>query len=87
MRGGGTLDGRAARPAVAFLGEAAPLVLFTAAHSGQGGQGHINEQSRAYWIDRFEKHGMTYLRDHSYRLQEAPIRAPPATGGGFLRMS
>ena len=56
---------------VAFLGEVAPLVLFTAAYPGQGGQGHINEQSREYWIDRFEKHGMAYLPDHSHRLQEA----------------
>jgi hypothetical protein len=56
---------------VAFLGGAAPLVMFTAAHPGQGGQGHINEQSREYWIDRFEKRGMTYLPDQTDRLQEA----------------
>lgn len=56
---------------VAFLGGAAPLVMFTAAHPGQGGQGHINEQPREYWIDRFEKRGMTYLPDQTDRLQEA----------------
>jgi SAM-dependent methyltransferase len=56
---------------VAFLVGAAPLLMFTAAHPGQGGQGHINEQSREYWIDRFEKRGMTYLPDQTDRLQEA----------------
>jgi SAM-dependent methyltransferase len=55
---------------VTFLGEAAPYVMFTAAPPGQGGQGHINEQPREYWIDRFEKTGMTYLPELTDRLRQ-----------------
>lgn len=36
-----------------------PLVLFTAAHPGQTGLGHINEQPMDYWLTRFASHGMT----------------------------
>jgi SAM-dependent methyltransferase len=32
-------------------------VLFTAAQPGQGGAGHINEQPREYWIDKFAAAG------------------------------
>jgi SAM-dependent methyltransferase len=56
---------------VAFLAATAPLVLFTAAHPGQGGQGHVNEQPREYWIDRFATGGMTYLPDQTGRLRAA----------------
>jgi hypothetical protein len=35
-----------------------PTVLFSAAHPGQGGEDHINEQPKAYWIERFARHGM-----------------------------
>ena len=42
---------------VRFLLETAPTVVFTAAHPGQGGQGHINEQSREYWAHEFERAG------------------------------
>jgi len=31
------------------------IVLFSAAHVGQGGDGHVNEQPISYWIDKFEK--------------------------------
>ena len=31
--------------------------LFSAAHPGQHGFGHINAQPRAYWIERFRSHG------------------------------
>lgn len=34
------------------------LVVFSAAHPGQGGYGHLNEQHKEYWIERFEKNGM-----------------------------
>ena len=43
---------------VAFLASQAPVVVFTAAHPGQGGTGHINEQPRGYWIERFSSQGM-----------------------------
>ncbi len=31
------------------------IILFSAAHLGQGGDGHINEQPIEYWINKFEK--------------------------------
>jgi SAM-dependent methyltransferase len=51
-----------------FLAGRAPVVVFTAAPPGQGGFGHVNEQPRAYWIERFQKEGMTYLPELSRRV-------------------
>jgi len=31
----------------------ADVILFSAAHPGQGGHGHINCQDKAYWIEKF----------------------------------
>lgn len=36
--------------------KSADVVLFSAAHPGQGGDGHINEQPIDYWKDKFETH-------------------------------
>ena len=33
------------------------IVLFSAAHLGQGGDGHVNEQPLSYWVKKFEKRG------------------------------
>jgi hypothetical protein len=38
---------------VEYLADVSDLVIFTAAQPGQGGPGHINEQPREYWIDKF----------------------------------
>jgi SAM-dependent methyltransferase len=35
-----------------------PAVLFSAAHPGQGGEDHINEQPKEYWIERFTRERM-----------------------------
>jgi SAM-dependent methyltransferase len=35
-----------------------PIVVFSAAHPGQGGEDHINEQPKDYWIERFARCGM-----------------------------
>lgn len=35
----------------------APVVIFTAAHPGQGGIGHFNEQPPEYWMELFKTHG------------------------------
>lgn len=35
-------------------------VVFSAAHPGQGGTAHINEQPREYWIKKFEANGFKY---------------------------
>jgi SAM-dependent methyltransferase len=43
---------------VGFLASTAPTVVFSAAHLGQGGTGHINEQPQEYWRSRFEAAGM-----------------------------
>jgi len=45
---------------VKFLASRASLVIFTAAQTDQGGTGHINEQPRSYWIERFEREGMRF---------------------------
>jgi SAM-dependent methyltransferase len=34
-------------------------ILFSAAHPGQGGDGHINCQPKAYWLDLFRFAGMS----------------------------
>jgi hypothetical protein len=52
---------------VSFVAASAPLVVFTAAHPGQGGHGHINEQPPGYWISRFRSYGQHY----SLRLTSA----------------
>lgn len=35
----------------------APLVYFSAARPGQGGEGHINCQPKAYWVEKFNHTG------------------------------
>ncbi len=42
---------------VALLCALAPVVVFTAAHPGQGGIGHLNEQPPEYWKELFKAHG------------------------------
>jgi SAM-dependent methyltransferase len=46
-----------AKSFVADLVALAPVVLFSAAVPGQGGQGHSNEQWQDYWIACFATHG------------------------------
>lgn len=46
---------------VAMLTSAAPVVLFSAAVPGQGGDDHINEQWPSYWIERFAAHGYSLV--------------------------
>lgn len=41
---------------VASLCNSSDIVLFSAAHPGQGGDGHINEQPKEYWVEKFAKH-------------------------------
>ena len=35
----------------------ADTVLFSAAHPGQGGDDHINEQPQSYWVSKFASRG------------------------------
>jgi SAM-dependent methyltransferase len=53
---------------VRYLARLAPTVVFTAARRGQGGIGHINEQPREYWIERFEAAGLAYDAHVTRRL-------------------
>jgi SAM-dependent methyltransferase len=54
---------------VRLLVRIAPTVVFTAAHPGQGGQGHVNEQPQSYWLERFAAYGGTYDPAASNRLR------------------
>ena len=42
---------------VATLVGCADTIFFTAARPGQGGEGHFNEQDKAYWLNLFGAHG------------------------------
>jgi SAM-dependent methyltransferase len=48
-----------------FICGHAPTVVFSAAQPGQKGSGHINEQPRKYWIDRFARLGFAHSIIHS----------------------
>jgi hypothetical protein len=54
------LRDRAGKAVVKNLVSAAPVVLFSAAIPGQGGEGHVNEQWPSYWEAEF--HGQGYRR-------------------------
>ncbi len=43
---------------VNFMCATSDRILLTAAPPGQGGYGHVNEQSQSYWIEKFEKRGL-----------------------------
>lgn len=47
------------------------MVVFSAAHPGQGGLAHINEQPKDYWIERFTAYGLLTDRKRSNRLVAA----------------
>jgi SAM-dependent methyltransferase len=47
----------------------ADRILFTAAHPGQGGLGHLNEQPREYWIAKFAERGFRYNAELSDALR------------------
>jgi SAM-dependent methyltransferase len=55
---------------VAMIANQAQVAVFTAAHPGQGGTGHVNEQPRKYWIERFKRAGMRYRPDLSASAAE-----------------
>jgi SAM-dependent methyltransferase len=59
---------------VEFLADHAPTIVFSAAHPGQGGTGHLNEQPKSYWIERFRRAGAAHDEAASRRLLEAMDR-------------
>jgi 2-polyprenyl-3-methyl-5-hydroxy-6-metoxy-1,4-benzoquinol methylase len=50
-----------------MLGSMAPVIVFTAATPGQGGEDHVNEQPHSYWIARFQDRGFTFDESLSLR--------------------
>jgi SAM-dependent methyltransferase len=55
---------------VEFIARYRTTVLFSAAHPGQGGTGHINEQLDTYWIQRFEQRGFRLDRESTDKLRD-----------------
>jgi SAM-dependent methyltransferase len=53
---------------VRFLTRQATHIVFSAAHPGQGGTGHINEQPKEYWRQRFALAGAEHDAEASERL-------------------
>lgn len=53
---------------VSYISSFQATIVFTAAQPGQGGTGHINEQCRAYWIEKFEQNGNQYEPELTERL-------------------
>jgi SAM-dependent methyltransferase len=51
---------------------AADLIVISAAHPGQGGAGHFNEQPQGYWIERLAAHGFKVDKEFSAHLQALP---------------
>jgi len=58
---------------VKFLCSLSDTVLFSAAHPGQGGTGHINEQPMRWWIRGFEANGFHYDAATTDRIQKKLI--------------
>jgi len=60
-----------AAPSLAtVLAATAPIIVFSAAIPGQGGQGHINEQPPAYWIEHFTRRGFLLDEPCSQALRQ-----------------
>lgn len=45
---------------VEMLTQAGQVCVISAAPPGQTGEGHVNEQPREYWVDKFQKRGWWY---------------------------
>jgi hypothetical protein len=56
---------------VAFVADAAPIVVFSSGQPGQGGVHPVNKRPRADWIQDFERRGMREQADLSARLAQA----------------
>lgn len=54
---------------VDYMIGAAPLIMLTAAHPGQDGNGHINEQPQSYWIEKFRACGYAHSEAESEQLR------------------
>lgn len=52
---------------VDFICACSDIVVFSSAHPNQGGHGHINEQPKAYWEDKFRKR--QYLKSEPLEVE------------------
>jgi SAM-dependent methyltransferase len=64
---------------VEFLVGKADVIVFTAAQPGQLGTGHINEQPKDYWIERFVSAGARHDPEASADLSRAFAAAKVST--------
>jgi SAM-dependent methyltransferase len=62
---------------VAYLCQLSDVIVFTAAPPGQGGTGHVNEQPRQYWIEKFAAHGMV-LNEPTTAAMAGHLQSSPA---------
>ena len=67
MEVGEHLPERVADSYVDLLARLAPVVVFTAAHPGQGGTDHVNEQPASYWIGKFRQRGFEHAEAETKR--------------------
>jgi SAM-dependent methyltransferase len=51
-----------------YIASRGDLIMFSAAHPGQGGQGHINEQPKEYWLNMFKARGFEYQESQTRRI-------------------
>jgi hypothetical protein len=43
-----------------LVAHARRTIVLSAAHPGQGGQGHVNEQPKSYWTEKLRVRGWAY---------------------------
>jgi SAM-dependent methyltransferase len=65
------LPASAADKFVSILTSLSSKIVFTAAHPGQGGADHVNEQPAGYWISKFNRRGFQHLQQVSSRWRES----------------
>lgn len=61
---------RADEAVAAICARSSRYVYFSAAHPGQGGIGHVNEQPQGYWMAKFGTHGFALDADATGMLRE-----------------
>lgn len=66
------LSPNAADGFVASLCKASDIILYSAAHPGQGGEHHVNEQPMTYWGEKFQQHGFLPIHIRSTLPQNDP---------------
>jgi len=55
---------------VDLLTQLSSVIIFSAAPPGQGGSGHINEQSPSYWISKFARRGFVQMLELTQKWRD-----------------